>query len=62
MKKLIDLYLREVPAADLDAIERLGAAMRPPIKRNDLLRFWISEIASGRLELVEKNSAGEEAA
>lgn len=60
--KTIDLYLREIPAEELDAIEQIGAAMRPPVKRNELLRFWISEIAAGRLEVVSKQNHEEEVA
>lgn len=45
------LLLREVPREILDGIEQLGAGMRPPVRRNDLILHLLREAAEHRITL-----------
>ncbi len=45
------LLLRGVPREILDGIEKLGAGMRPPVRRNDLIIHLLREAAEHRITL-----------
>ena len=51
-ERVITLFISGVEKDLMTSIEEIGAGMRPPVRRNDLIVWILEEFSAGRLVAV----------